>query len=168
MSRRAAAGLLFAGALLGCGARPASVPPTAGADGSLRITLERRPCYGTCPVYRLALTGSGTLSWEGVRFVQRVGTLEERIAPERVAALAQELSDAAFGELAERYVRGEPACGRYAADAPTVVMSLTRGGVTRTVEHDHGCAAAPRSLVTLQDRIDEVAESWRWTTGRRP
>jgi hypothetical protein len=163
------AGLLVAAALSACRGQPAPPsPPVAASDASLRITLERRPCYGTCPFYRLALAGDGTLRYEGVRFVQREGALEEPIPSARVVALADSLAAGGFAGMADRYVSGEAACGLYAADAPVVIASLTRNGVTKTVEHDQGCAGAPRALAALQDLIDEVARSWRWTTGREP
>jgi hypothetical protein len=33
----------------------------------------------------------------------------------------------------------------------------------KTIEHDHGCGAAPMALRVLESRIDEVLGSERWT-----
>ena len=57
-------------------ARPATPGPSAAgpagqptADSAARITLERGPCFGTCPVYSVTLDGSGAVLFEGRRFV---------------------------------------------------------------------------------------------------
>src|SRR5947208_1474873 len=39
----------------------------------LRITLERSTCFGTCPDYKLTVTGDGTVVFEGREFVKVKG-----------------------------------------------------------------------------------------------
>jgi hypothetical protein len=127
------------------------------------ITLERTACFGGCPVYRLAVTSDGTVNYEGEAHVRQLGTASNRIPRERVQALLSELDRAGYFSFASRYAVADPVCGRYSADSPSAITSLTYGGRTKRVEHDYGCGAAPGALVVLERRIDEVLGSARWT-----
>jgi hypothetical protein len=153
-------------------------PPAAAADSSTApapavvatdsapapvITLERKPCFGTCPVYRLSIWSSGTVEFIGERHVTQQGRATASIPPARVDSLVAELEAGGYFGFEERYVHGEPACGLYATDSPTVVTSLTLDGRAREIHHDYGCSAAPPELGRLERRIDEVAGSSRWT-----
>jgi hypothetical protein len=127
------------------------------------ITLERTACFGGCPVYRLAVTSDGTVTYEGEAHVRQLGAASDRVPRERVQALLSELDRAGYFSFASRYAAAEPVCGRYSADSPSAITSMTYGGRTKRVEHDYGCGSAPGALVVLERRIDEVLGSAQWT-----
>lgn len=166
MSRRLS--LLTAAVLTAACTRPSSgVPaddahpaPDAGADAS--VSLERRPCFGTCPVYVVTVEGSGAVRFEGRRFVADSGPSTGTIPQARVDSLLTELEQAGFFDLADRYAVGTAGCDRYATDLPTVVTELHLRGRVKRVEHDHGCAGAPEMLDSLEHRIDEAAGVAQW------
>ena len=164
MSPRSA---VLAAALAACAPSPQrsaeSPTPSAAAPETPAVTLERRPCLGTCPVYTVALSRDGTIRFQGKHHVAHQGEATAAIPPARVDSLLAELEAGGYFEFAADYVMDAPACGRYATDSPTVVTSVTHDGRTRTVRHDYGCSAAPRELVRLERRIDEVAGTARWT-----
>jgi hypothetical protein len=139
------------------------VPAPDAASKNTLVTLERSPCFGTCPVYRVSLSGDGTVAFVGTRFVSREGTTTTRVAPDRVERLVRSLEAAGYFALADEYVAEAPACGRYATDAPTVTTSVRAGGRSKTVRHDHGCAGAPAALTRLERLIDSVAGTARGT-----
>lgn len=162
MSSRAL--LALAACLTGCGPRASQVPaPDAASSAGTTVTLERGPCFGTCPVYRVSLEGDGTVGFTGTRFVTRVGADTSRVAPEQVGRLADSLDAAGYFALADEYVLNSSACGRYATDAPTVTISVRSGERSKTVRHDHGCADAPETLTGMERLIDSVAGTARWT-----
>ncbi len=153
--------------LLAACARPA--PPAASADAALpppdstvRIALERGPCFGTCPVYKVTLQGSGAVLFEGQRFVADSGLHTATVPPARVDSLVAELVAGGYFDLADRYRAGEPGCERYATDLPSVVTEVRAGGREKRIEHDRGCAGAPAALSALESRIDSVAGVARW------
>lgn len=158
-------------ALAGCAPRPSgggneSAEPAAGAErrsDSAVVTLERGPCFGTCPVYSLTILGNGTVRFVGRRYTAHDGEATAEIPAARVDSLLAELRQGGYFGFAEEYVSGSPACGRYATDSPSVVTSVSAGGERRTIRHDYGCSDAPRELARLERRIDEVAGSARWT-----
>jgi hypothetical protein len=162
--------------------RQRSAPPSDGtASGSVSdssaggtppdsvsITLERGPCYGTCPVYSLAISGRGEVRFEGVRFVARQGTVTDTVSGDSVRALVAGFSESNYFGFADRYRYGEPGCEPYHTDAPNVITSITLGARTKRVEHDRGCGGAPAALAVLENRIDEIVRVSRWTTGEPP
>jgi hypothetical protein len=172
MPRRRAM-LILAGSLAGCAPRPpAPVPVSAGqsasaatdsaATDSAVLTLERTPCFGACPVYRVTVSADGTVHFQGKSFVSHPGSALAQIPKARMDSLIAELDAGGYFRFDERYVPGSPACGNAATDLPTVTTSVTLGGRTKRIEHYRGCSAAPLSLSRLEDRIDEVLNTGRW------
>jgi uncharacterized protein DUF6438 len=150
-----------------CAPRKAVSPPAedsvAQLAGKPAVTLERTACFGGCPVYRLSVSPTGEVTYEGKAHVRRLGTATGKIPKERLDQLLTELDKAGYFSFASRYTSTEPACGRYATDSPSVITSVTLRGRTKRVEHDYGCGAAPGALVVLERRIDEMVGSGRWT-----
>lgn len=146
--------------------RPATAAPAREAAGRLAVTLERRPCHGTCPVYRVSVRelgdGRGVVRWVGERNVARTGTATDTVGREALAVIAAAVTRADYFALPARYAFREPSCPTYAADAPVVATTVRRGARTHAVEHDYGCAAAPESLTALEAAIDSAAGTARW------
>ncbi len=162
---RASLALLLS--LVSCVSRKAVSPPTEDSAAQLAvkpaITLERTACFGGCPVYRLWVSPTGEVTYEGKAHVRRLGPAKGTIPKQRLEGLLTELEKAGYFSFASRYTANEPACGRYATDSPSVITSVTLGGRTKRIEHDYGCGGAPGALVVLERRIDEVVGSGQWT-----
>ena len=165
MSRFAALALVLWSSA--CASRTSSSGSTEGMTvdsvSAPVITLERTACFGGCPVYRLAVTSDGVVSYEGKAEVRQLGKASSRISPEKVQDLLSELERAGYFSFASRYAAAEPVCGRYAADSPSAITSINSEGRTKRVEHDYGCGAVPGALAVLERRIDEVLGSAKWT-----
>jgi hypothetical protein len=127
------------------------------------VTLERTPCFGSCPVYALSISRSGVVRFDGKKFVEHTGPDSAKISPATVDSLLAEMDEAGFYDLDERYTSGTPACGRYVTDLPSATISATDGKRIRRIRHDHGCTDAPAVLSRLETRIDELAGTARWT-----
>ena len=162
--------VLIAASLGAChGSSPAVAPapdragPSSNADALPAITLERTPCFGRCPVYRVSISRSGLVRYEGKRFVADSGTDSARISREAVTRLLGELEQAGFYGFDEKYVAGASACGLYATDLPSAITSVDDGKRSKRIEHDHGCSEAPGALAGLENKIDQVAGTLRWT-----
>jgi len=143
-------------------ARPSDSSSVASAAVPA-ISLERTPCFGTCPVYTVAVSPSGEITYEGKAHVRLLGVASAKIPAQQVDALLSELEKAGYFSMANRYIASEPACGRYVTDSPSAITTVSSRGRTKRIEHDYGCGAAPGALVVLERRIDEVLGSARWT-----
>lgn len=133
------------------------------ADTVPVIVLERESCFGTCPVYRLALFSDGRAAFTGVRHVTPVGTDSTRIPRSDVTSLRDEIAQTAFASLPERIEYGTPSCGSYATDLPTVVITAVLPSGRHRVRFDEGCRDVPPMLSLLAARIDSTAGITRWT-----
>lgn len=162
------AGVLLAIALAACSPRapePAATPEAEQVDAAAEpaVRLERTPCFGTCPVYAVTISRSGAVHFTGKHHVAHTGQATATIPAEVVDSLLAELEARGYFGFADAYVMDSPGCGLYATDSPTVITSVTRGGLTKTIRHDRGCSAAPPELSGLEQRIDEIAGTGRWT-----
>ena len=156
------------GLALACAPRGASPPAaesTAAATTAVgpAVSLERTPCFGSCPVYTIAVSPSGAVTYEGTANVRQIGTATAQIPVKKVEALLIELERAGYFTFADRYALSEPTCRRYSTDSPSVISSATFRGRTKRIEHDYGCGGVPGALTLLEKRIDEVLGSNRWT-----
>jgi hypothetical protein len=157
--------VLVAALAAGC-VRPAPQVPSADAaqpaPDPVHLSLERGPCFGTCPVYKVTLEGSGAVLFEGRRFVADSGVSTSSVPAERIDSLVAAITAAGFFGFADRYAAGEPDCERYATDLPSAIIEVRAGGREKRVEHDHGCMGAPPALSTLEALIDTVAGVSQW------
>jgi len=167
--RTARLAMLLPAAVMVPQCRTARDPATSGVtpQGSDQsITMERAPCYGTCPVYAVRVGGDGEIRFRGTANVAHVGESVARIPRARVDSLFRYVDSISFGRLDASYTYGTSACGAYVPDLPTVVVSVVRSGVTKRVTHDYGCAAAPPTLHALHRHIDETAGTQQWIGGQ--
>jgi hypothetical protein len=148
--------------LAACGHSPVPPPQANPAAAEGRLSLERRPCFGTCPVYTVTLERTGAVIFEGRRFVADTGTHTGSIPAARADSLFRALDAAGWFRFADRYAMGQPGCEHFATDLPSVITEVRMDGRVKRVEHDHGCGDAPAALDELERRIDEVTEVGKW------
>jgi hypothetical protein len=116
------------------------------------ITLERTTCYGTCPEYSLTILGNGTVIYEGRNYVAVVGEHVYQIPSDNVKRLVDAFQNARFFSMQDGY--------DLCVDCATHTASMTIDGRTKTVVYS--LYSAPASLLHLDKRIDEYADSVRW------
>jgi len=162
--------LVIAAALLtqACASRQDTTAAGGNATGSEAgiepvVTLERAPCFGSCPVYRVWVSADGTVGYEGKAHVRQLGRANGKIGTDQVQALLEELDRAGYTSLAASYTPGQPTCGRSSTDSPSAVMTVRLHGKSRRVEHYYGCASAPGSLIAMEQTIDRMLNSSQWT-----
>ena len=126
-------------------------------DPDTLITLRRSECFGVCPAYSLSVSGEGTVSYVGTSYVKVQGVASSQVSVSQVQELVNEMWDAGYFDMVE-----PSPCNSSITDAPSVITSLRLGPQTHRVEHYRGNPCSPRSLTTIEDRIDEVTGSDRW------
>jgi hypothetical protein len=144
--------LATAGALATCNAKTESIST---------ITFERTPCFGTCPVYRVNVSGNGDVKFEGIRNVDSVGTYAGHIDGAAVSRLARAVADAKYFSLQSSY--GQANCAPYATDAARILTSVSTPEQSKSIDHDLGCgSAAPPALAELYRQFDDIIGTARW------
>ncbi len=153
--------LAWAGAAAAQTGHGLATPPIRDWN-SLRITLERGLCYGRCPAYRVIIHGDGRVIYEGKKFVTVTGRHISRIPRARAHQLFREFYAANFFAFRNSY-RGR------ITDMPTKRLTLAYDGHEKTVEDYAGLRAGmPKTIMQLENLVDDVAHTERWTGHKRP
>jgi hypothetical protein len=136
---------------------------------SLKITLERFSCFGSCPEYRVEISGDGT-----ARFTTRIGGGAPphrsvgvfapgyhvtRIDPGAVRALVERFRQARFFGLADEYRSG-------GADAPAQRLTFETGRHSKAVfDYVGERVGMPQAVRALHEAVDRAARTETWVTG---
>ena len=128
------------------------------------ITLERTPCFGSCPAYKISIYGNGLVIYEGKDFVKLKDTADSRITKDQVQELVQEFQRLDYMKLPDNFGNDEKTCPESGTDYPSAITSFNWEGKQKTVHHYLGCRGLPilDQLWKLEDKIDEVVNSKRW------
>jgi Domain of unknown function (DUF6438) len=127
-----------------------SAPPEGEVT---EITLERTPCFGSCPVFAMTLHPGGTADYFGKMHVAKLGHYRGNFHPDDFARLSQLLEARGFFGLRPRYARA-------VTDMATVITRVKRGDTTTKVE-DYG-RAGPLDLWAIEMAITGVAADIDW------
>lgn len=133
-------------------------PPALRPDSNIVITLERTPCLGTCPAYKLTIDPH-SIRYQGVYSTVVEGPHHDTPDPAAVRRLAQRFVDAGFYSLDDKYILG-------VTDGTTCTLSISIDGRTKSVT-DYGGINVGMPLVVseLEDAADILARSGRWVRG---
>jgi hypothetical protein len=127
---------------------------------SLRITLSRSGCYGTCPAYEIEIHGSGTVLYNGRAYVRTKGRRVTKISHESLAKLVDFYRRADYFSLADRYVYG-------VTDNPTYVSSISFDGLSKSVlDYVGQKVGMPSGVSDVETAIDRLSGASKWT-GRK-
>lgn len=125
------------------------------------LTLERTACFGSCPIYTVAIYDDGTVVYNGERFVDVTGEQTSQLEPETVQMMVQTFADAGYFGWDEAYD------AMTVSDLPTVITSVTRNGEKHQIVRYMGDNSAPLALPYLEVWLDLMANTAQWT-GTQP
>lgn len=116
------------------------------------ISLERTPCFGACPVYKVTLKPDGTVRFHGTRFVDKPGDYEGKVDPEDVAKVVVLAEKLGFWNLKDKYTAN-------ITDMPGALVTIDTGEKEKTTNNyaDQG----PAELWAIEQLIDSVNKSVR-------
>lgn len=144
--------LLFGLAVLitACKAKTNTTARTLKSDKPFSIALERTPCFGTCPVYKVEIHSDGNIKYVGKEFSDPKGEYETFIPITEVEVLRKAIIEANFLNLKDVYDN------MYISDLPSAITTLTvNGKQVKSVKNRYD---PPPQLVRLEILIDNL---WR-------
>jgi hypothetical protein len=167
MSAKFGVTILFALLILASCNRDGKSTATAPIEeipGDIVITLERGICYGTCPAYKVTISASGSVEFEGRYYVKKKGIIRTTISREQLRFLVAEIERAKYFTMQDQYINKEDGCITVLADHSMINMSITIAGKTKSVAHYNGCNGplALERLTALENKIDEVINASQW------
>jgi hypothetical protein len=122
-------------------------------DKTESITLRRGPCFGTCPEYEVTLRSDGSATWDGERFVQRLGHYRGEVAVDEYDRLARFVQRAGFAQWQDEYVAG--------TDTPDYFLTVAMGQQTKTVRQN--ATEEPPDFWVIATVVDALAATVAWT-----
>ena len=138
--------------------RPAPVPtvPKETKDlqaDSIYFTMERTPCFGTCPAYKLTIYDDGSALYEGRRFAPREGRYIGKVDPSKMEALYDMASSRGFFGMEDLYDSN-------ITDLPSVIIRVHAHGQDKQVRSRHG---APQAFKTFAQEAEQALADVEWT-----
>jgi len=98
----------------------------SGAADSLFFSIERTPCFGFCPAYRIHLYRSGLATWEGVSQVERMEPHRAKATQADMQRLLDEAGRIGFFGMKESY-------DGPVTDLPSTIIRVVSGDRDHTV-----------------------------------
>lgn len=148
------------------GSRPAPfqlAAPYEPEPGALVvISLERTPCYGSCPVYTLLVRNDGSVWYHGEKFVSVVGEHNATLFPGALRRLLARFCAVDFFSLSDRSAGG-------LTDQASTILTLSVNGRTKRVEHYGRGGGLRRDDPNrpVQEMLDALAQAVDSETGSR-
>jgi hypothetical protein len=123
---------------------------------TLRMSLRRTFCFGTCPAYSVEVRGNGDVIYRGERNVLITGEHHARIFRQEVAKLLDAFRNADYFSLKDGY-------SQTVTDNPTYTTAIEFDEHKKSVGDYVGAGAGMPDVVTeLEDKIDEIAGAEKW------
>lgn len=120
-----------------------------GRPSDLVMSMEKTPCFGTCPSYKIEILEDGRLVYTGIRHTERKDIWERQLSDDERNLLWQEIQRT--GYLKMQNVYDDPSL----SDAPSVFLSVTANGSTHKVQDR---VNAPEALKQLETFLDTLAD----------
>lgn len=131
------------------GVQPDPAAISNGTDTPI-ITLQRDQCFGTCPVYSIAIYANGTVVYTGIAHVDHIGVRVfevETPAIDSIGVRADALGYFGWNDSYEEFV---------ITDQATVITSIRWEDQSKRIVRYDGDPSAPVGLIWVEDIIDLV------------
>lgn len=133
-----------------------AVEETTETEGALQASLRRTACYGRCPVYTIRLYDTGLATYEGKRFVDKIGMYQAMVGKEVITLLRKKAEEVGYFQFAGVYPRSGPqlvdlpACETYLKD---------RDGTEHSILNKND---APKGLIEYEQYFDSLFAETVW------
>jgi hypothetical protein len=129
-------------------------PKAEKAKDSLFITLERTPCFGHCPSYKIEIYYKGYAVYHGYNYVDRIGTYWTVISRDKLKQLFDYAKEIRYFNFKESYINPS------ISDFPTTITSMQVRGERKTVVDGHN--ETPSELIFFEKMIDDAFKDAQW------
>jgi hypothetical protein len=123
------------------------------------IELERRGCYGFCPIYSVQILGDGRVRYEGQRFVQVRGVQSARLNPGQVQELVTAFENISFFAMPDQLSYG---IDDLAESRTCITLFNARKCVEIHSTHRGAGATELPKVKELNKVIDRIAQTEQW------
>ena len=122
------------------------------------IEMEKGPCFGRCPVFKLTIYDNGLASYEGERFTDRLGTYVKNVPSNSYKQLLQSFKEANLWQYKDIYRGRVP-------DLQTVTIIYHEGAESKSIKGKDG---RPTVVMDLEALLDKIANEEGWELKDKP
>src|SRR5262249_19118242 len=126
------------------------------------IVLERGPCFGTCPIYRVSITRAGDVHFILLSRPDSGRVRQRHVKPEDFHSLMTVAVWGRFFSLPDTIVGHPQYCPTSLTDLPSATLSIFLPNRHKSIEDYGGCLWAPFILRQLEKAVDETAKTRGW------
>jgi hypothetical protein len=150
----------------------AAAQRTAGLDS---VVLERTPCFGTCPAYRLSIVRGGLVSFRSRDRGDTAYWARDAVAASALDTIERRAERFGFFDLPEDITKDPVLCKDRATDHPTIIVGLFGQRSKRVIYYtgcyaqccEHSRAQRLQNFDRLATSIDSITDSSRWLKSAR-
>ena len=117
------------------------------------LAYERTPCFGRCPIFKLKVYQSGFAVYNGINFVDYIGTYHFTFEKSVLEELNEALEKARFLEMNDSYDNEQ------VMDLPSRIIEASFQGQRKKVI---GRYILPQEFKELTQTIDKIFENVEW------
>jgi hypothetical protein len=127
---------------------------------TFRIALQRTTCYGSCPGYKVSISGTGEVQWEGGNYAVAIpGIHHATLPPKSIDDLIDAIQASRMLDARDEYRAGW-------TDNPTYTVTVDLNGLHKQVVDYIGIIVGmPTSIRDLEDTVDRIAGADKWIVG---
>ncbi len=135
--------------ILGC-----SATKKGSSSSQLLFSIEKGPCFGACPEYKVEVFTSGKAVMHAIRNVNQVGEFSTQLSKADLEEISSSLSKLSIEKLDTVYVN------KYLTDFPTTDLCF---GIKTKVKCIHVCHEnPPKEVVFLIQELSRLEKLMHW------
>lgn len=119
---------------------------------TLFASIERSPCYGNCPTFKMTIYTDGFVELEGIRSIPMIGTYTTTISKETLENFETQARAVGFMGFEDRYDGS-------ISDVPSATTVMVLDGVRKEVYRRFNY---PQRILILEKCFDALMETERW------
>lgn len=143
-------------ALISCGSQRSSTPASGTGFGSktdsVFFSLQRTPCFGTCPAYSVEIRSDGSAHYSGRSHAPRVGEFNGTVDRAAMQALVDRAQAIGFFSFQDKY-------DGPVTDLPSTIIRVNANGKDKKVV---GRVKTPPAFKPFADYADSLLAQVRW------
>lgn len=117
-------------------------------------SIERSPCFGKCPTYKMTIYTDGFVEYEGINSVDMIGKFTTTIGEKTLDAFRSQAIAIGFMEMEDKY-------DGMVTDLPSATTAIVVDGVKKQVYRRFDY---PKRILTFEKYFDDLLTTQKWTS----
>ncbi|PCJ66433.1 MAG: hypothetical protein COA58_06555 [Bacteroidetes bacterium] len=118
------------------------------------VSIEKTPCYGKCPMYKMEINGLGEANLEAIRFMKNLGSSTSQLSADEMARVVVQSENTDWESYDDEYLTGY-------SDLPSTIVRFSKcEGDTSILRYESN--KAPVEIRILVETLDSLRKVMVW------